>query len=54
MSQSGCGGIGRHARFRFSYREVWGFESLHPHQKEKIKGCRIAYPENVRMKYGNY
>ena len=32
-----CGhdGIGRHARFRFSCREAWGFESLQAHQKTK-------------------
>src|SRR5258708_5403328 len=28
----GCGGIGRHARFRFWWRKSWGFKSLHPHQ----------------------
>ena len=26
-----CDGIGRHARFRFSCREAWGFESLQAH-----------------------
>src|SRR5437868_4560654 len=30
----GRGGIGRHARFRFSCRKAWGFESLRPHQTE--------------------
>lgn len=28
----GYGGIGRRARFRFSCRKAWGFESLYPHQ----------------------
>ena len=32
----GCDGIGRHARFRFLCREVYGFESLHPHHIEKV------------------
>jgi trigger factor len=32
---SGCGGIGRRARFRIWYRKVWGFESLHPHFKSE-------------------
>jgi hypothetical protein len=28
----GCGGIGRRARFRTWYREMWRFESSHPHE----------------------
>ena len=27
----GCGEIGRHARFRFWWRNPWGFKSLQPH-----------------------
>ena len=31
-SESGRGEIGRHARFRFWWRKLWGFKSLRPHQ----------------------
>ncbi len=31
----GCGGIGRRARFRTWYREMWEFESPHPHRAPK-------------------
>ena len=33
-TSGGRGGIGRHARFRFSCRKAWGFKSLRPHQTE--------------------
>ena len=32
---SGCGEIGRHARFRFWWRNPWGFKSLQPHHLER-------------------
>ena len=37
----GRGGIGRHARFRFSCRKAWGFKSLRPHQTEvEVRKCK--------------
>jgi hypothetical protein len=36
-SVRGCGEIGRHARLRIWCREVWGFESLHPHKEKTLR-----------------
>jgi trigger factor len=45
---SGCGGIGRHARFRFWWREPWGFKSLHPHQFSLMKGNSVSAMANYK------
>tara|TARA_B100001057_G_scaffold499820_1_gene611967 strand:- start:6847 stop:7059 length:213 start_codon:yes stop_codon:yes gene_type:complete len=44
----GCGGIGRHARFRFWWRKPWGFKSLHPHQDISVSLIRV----NCETKHG--
>jgi hypothetical protein len=41
-SPGGCGGIGRHAGFRFLWRKSWGFKSLHPHQSHQGMEIRQA------------
>ena len=42
-----CDGIGRHARFRFSCRKTWGFESLQAHQQKRV----ICLPDHAFLNY---
>ena len=42
------GGIGRHVRFRFLWREPWGFKSLRVHHFQKMARVK-AYRFHVRI-----
>src|SRR5690554_7948753 len=44
----GCGGIGRHARFRFWCLRAWEFKSPHPHHHKIPRRKTPRYAESPR------